>query len=73
MKGLIVFKRIRENVVEEVYKVYKEKERLDKGIAKSWCVASECKNAEFRVNMFNKCSKNNCIDCWREFMEFLDK
>ena len=67
-------KKDRINIVKGMYKEYKKYGTPNKGKCNDYCVTVSCKKGEFRDYMNNKCMHSNstCVDCWKEFFEFLD-
>ena len=72
MSNWDIVKKSRILRVEHICNDYKINKKLDKHLCNSWCVESCCKNSKFKIHIGSKCAGNSCIDCWREFMEFLD-
>ena len=65
---------VKENTMEIVKAMHKKYGTPDKDKGDDYCVTVSCKKGEFRDYINNKCLNGNftCIDCWKEFFEFLD-
>ena len=74
MNNWRLVKEERIDMVKNMYKEYKKYGTPDKDRCDNYCVTSSCKKGEFRDYIDKKCmnGKFSCVDCWKEFFEFLD-
>lgn len=72
MSNWSVINEGRLNTVKMMYEEYKTKGRANRDYCNRKCVTTCCKESDFKEYMDKKCAYNDCIACWKEFMEFLD-